>query len=246
MNWSLVVDPRLREGPKRIIFLLKDVAEKLDSEMVFIFCPDRARAATWKVPYGWMYAERPLPPEITLSQEDEIVRRPLANERFVLDRGLRDAIPLPFAAFGVHSLIATRIGYERREGLLVACNSRSVRGKPPFELRYQLADVDLALVMARVISLDGVGDLLREGRMELKDKADDAWTRDKPELLRTHPGWYVAYQKGTRIALEPSLDRLVAAMNEKLGVPHEPCEFHEIVDIKAERRGPSPRLMPAQ
>ena len=243
MNWSLVIDPRLDEGPERVLFLLKNIAENLNSETAFVLCRDRDRPGIWKVPSGCLYAEREVPGEITLSEKEEVVARTLQEERVVLDKALGDKIPAPLDQMGVHSLIATALGYEERNGLLVVCNSKSP-SDPPYPLRYQRADVDLALVMARVISMDGVGELLREGRMELKDKPNDAWAREKPELLRTHPGWYVAYQEGTRVALEPSLGRLVAAINERLGVPHKPCEFHEIVEKPPERRGPSPRLMP--
>jgi len=74
----------------------------------------------------------------------------------------------------------------------------------------------------------------------------DIWSKEKEVLLRTHHSWFVAYQEGKRIALEPSLDRLVATLNEKLGVPRKPCEFHEIIEKPAFRRGPSPRLKPTK
>ncbi len=74
---------------------------------------------------------------------------------------------------------------------------------------------------------------------------EDIWNREKKELLKAHNGWFVAYQDGKRVALEPSLDRLVFAMEEKLGMPRRPCEFHEIIERPAVRRGPSPRLRPA-
>ena len=69
----------------------------------------------------------------------------------------------------------------------------------------------------------------------------DIWSREKEQLLKTHRGWFVAYQDGERVALEPSLDRLVAAMDEKLGSPRKPCEFHEIIEQPLVERGPSPR-----
>jgi hypothetical protein len=67
------------------------------------------------------------------------------------------------------------------------------------------------------------------------------------ELLKTHHGWYVAYSGGQRIALEPSLAQLVAAIKEKLGPPPRPaCEFHEVVEQPSTGRGPSPRLWPTR
>ncbi|MFH1670629.1 MAG: hypothetical protein ABIA92_03505 [Patescibacteria group bacterium] len=71
---------------------------------------------------------------------------------------------------------------------------------------------------------------------------DLLWIQEKPLLLRTHRGWYVAYHGGERIALEPTQAKLQATINRKLGVPHTPCDFHEIVEKPAARRGPSPRL----
>jgi len=76
-------------------------------------------------------------------------------------------------------------------------------------------------------------------------RRDDIWNREKGELLKTHHGWFVAYQDGKRVALEPSLDQLVFALEEKLGMPRRPCEFHEITELPMVRRGPSPRLRPA-
>lgn len=81
-------------------------------------------------------------------------------------------------------------------------------------------------------------------KQETAKTMKDTWSREKEELLKTHPGWFVAYQNGKRVALEPSLDRLVAALEEKLGKPRKPCEFHEIVELPPVRRGPSPRLWP--
>jgi len=72
------------------------------------------------------------------------------------------------------------------------------------------------------------------------------WSGEKPHLLRTNPGWFVAYLGGTRVALEPSLDRLVAELEKQLGTPRPPCEFHQIVERLPVRRGPSPRLRPAK
>ena len=244
-NWSRLIHGRVDEGTERVSLLMKEIAEKLNSEMAFVLWPDRTKAGIWRVPRGWMYAEREVSDEISLSDQEPIVQQTLHNERMVLDKGLGDAIPQTFEQMGVHSLVATVIGHQKREGLLVVCNSKSFAGTPPYQLRYQRADVDLALVMARVISLDGVGDLLDKDRLYFIGRwPNDTWACEKAELLRTHPGWYVAYQEGARIALEPSLDRLVMAINEKLGVPHRPCEFYEIVEKPVERRGPSPRLMP--
>ena len=72
--------------------------------------------------------------------------------------------------------------------------------------------------------------------------ADDIWTQEKPRLLKSHRGWLVAYQARRRVALEPTLDRLLAVLDEKLGTPRKPCEVHHIVEVPAHRRGPSPRL----
>ena len=72
------------------------------------------------------------------------------------------------------------------------------------------------------------------------------WNKEREELLKTHHGWFVAYQDGERVALEPSLDRFVAALEEKLGKPRKPCEFHAIVERPPVRRGPSPRLWPTR
>ena len=68
------------------------------------------------------------------------------------------------------------------------------------------------------------------------------WRSEKGELLRKHRGWFVAYCDGQRVALEPSLDGLMAALDEKFGTPRAPCDIHEITEDISAWRGPSPRL----
>lgn len=70
-----------------------------------------------------------------------------------------------------------------------------------------------------------------------------AWLKEKAELLKTHAGWFVAYQDGERVALEPDCDRLVNAIGAKLGEGRRPVDFHEIVEKPVVHRGPSPRYM---
>lgn len=70
-----------------------------------------------------------------------------------------------------------------------------------------------------------------------------AWLKEKKSLLKTHPGWFVAYQDGVRVALEPGLDRLVKAVDEALGEHRRPVQFREIIDKPVIHRGPSPRYM---
>ena len=72
--------------------------------------------------------------------------------------------------------------------------------------------------------------------------AESVWTQEKPRLLKSHRGWLVAYKGRRQVALEPTLDRLLAALDEKLGAPRKPCQVHHIVEAPLRRRGPSPRL----
>lgn len=71
--------------------------------------------------------------------------------------------------------------------------------------------------------------------------AGTAWAKEKAGLLRTHPGWFVAYREGRRVALEPSIEQLIGALDELFGRPRKPCEYYEVVGRLAPRRGPSPR-----
>ena len=70
----------------------------------------------------------------------------------------------------------------------------------------------------------------------------EIWTREKPGLLKSHRGWFVAYRGRQRVALESTVERLLAALDEKLGSPRKPCEVHQIVEVPLHRRGPGPRL----
>lgn len=64
------------------------------------------------------------------------------------------------------------------------------------------------------------------------------WEEEKEELERTHHGWFVAYQDGERVALEPDCNRLVASMDKQLGSPRRPCLFHEIGAVPNNRLSP--------
>jgi hypothetical protein len=70
----------------------------------------------------------------------------------------------------------------------------------------------------------------------------NGWASDKPRLLRSHKGWFVAYQGARRVALEPTIERLLAALDDRLGTPRKPCEFHQVLVQPPTRRGPSPRV----
>jgi hypothetical protein len=79
-------------------------------------------------------------------------------------------------------------------------------------------------------------------RPKVRPAAGDAWSREKPRLLRSHRGWFVAYRGGRRVALEPTVERLLAALDDRLGTPRKPCEFHQIVEEPPSRRRQSPRV----
>lgn len=69
-----------------------------------------------------------------------------------------------------------------------------------------------------------------------------AWLREKSDLLKTHAGWFVAYQDGVRVALEPDCDKLIKAVDVALGDHRLPVTFREIIDQPVIQRGPSPRM----
>jgi hypothetical protein len=81
------------------------------------------------------------------------------------------------------------------------------------------------------------------GELDKNEGTKTKWSNEKEELLRTHRGWFVAYSNDERVALAPTLNHLVKALDEKLGSPRKPCEFHEIIEQPVFHRGPSPRLM---
>ena len=68
----------------------------------------------------------------------------------------------------------------------------------------------------------------------------NGWATEKARLLRSHRGWFVAYQGPRRVALEPTIERLLAALDDRLGTPRKPCEFHQVTNQPQTRRGPSP------
>ena len=250
-NWSVLLRGVVGQEPRRASFLLKEIAESLRSEMAFLLAACGEMPGYWTIPEGWIYSEKEFPKDLSVSGEADIIERVISEESVVLDTKIGDTIPEPLANPGVESAIAVAIGYPKREALLAVCNSKNLVGRPPFQVRYTRADVELAVVMARVISMDGVGKLIHKEiteveRMVKDTRSKDAWNREKKELLRSHPGWFAAYQDGERVALQPSLDRLVLALDEELGTPRKPCEFHEIVERPAARRGPSPRLWPTK
>jgi hypothetical protein len=92
----------------------------------------------------------------------------------------------------------------------------------------------------------GAGSVIHEKTTRTTSGLQTAWTKEKAALVRSNPGWFVAYHEGRRVALEPSLDRLIAVLNAKLGVPRKPCEILEVTEQPRQWRGPGPRLMPGQ
>jgi len=70
---------------------------------------------------------------------------------------------------------------------------------------------------------------------------ESTWKQDRPSLLKTHYGWFAAYQDGKRVALEPDCDMLVKAVDKKLGSNRRPVTLHEIIETPIKHRGPSPR-----
>jgi len=80
-------------------------------------------------------------------------------------------------------------------------------------------------------------------RPKARPAAGNGWAREKPCLLRSHRGWFVAYQGARRVALEPTVERLLDALDHHLGTPRKPCEFHQVVEQPLSRRGPSPRVI---
>lgn len=250
-NWSRIVHGRVEKEQRRVSFLLKEIAEKLESETAFLLAPSGEMPKVWTIPAGWIYSEKEFPTDLSISDETDLIKKALSEESIVLDAKIGDIIPEPLAKSGIESAIAVAVGYPNREALLVVCNSKKLVGRPPLQVRYTRADEKLAVVMARVISMDGVGRCIHKKIVDIEPRVKatqtkDTWTREKGRLLSIHPGWFVAYQDGKRVALEPSLDRLVAALDEKLGTPRKPCEFHEIVERPSVERGPSPRLWPAR
>ena len=248
-NWSRIVHGRGERSGASL--LLKEIAEKLESETVLLLAPSGETPEVWTIPEGWIYSEKDFPTDFSIFGEADIIEKTLSEESVVLDTKLGDTIPEPLAKSGIESAIAVAVGYPEPEALLVVCNSKKLVGRPPFQVRYTKADDELATVMARVISMDGVGKFIHKKITKAEPmvkytRRKDVWNREKEELLKTHPGWFVAYQDGKRAALEPSLNQLVAALDEKLGTPRKPCEFHEIVERPAVQRGPSPRLWPVR
>jgi len=245
-NWSRIIHGGVEEDLDRVSLLLKEITEKLESETAFVLTPSKETPGIWTILEGWIYSEKEFPTDLSVSNEADIIKKTLLEESMVLDTKLEDRIPEPLEKLGIESVIAVAIGYPKREALLVVCNRKKLVGRPPFQIHYTKADGELAVVMARVISMDGVEKLIHKKSTEADQTVKDIWSKEKEELLKTHLGWFVAYQEGKRVALEPSLDRLVAALDKKLGKPRKPCEFHEIVERPAFQRGPSPRLMPAR
>ena len=252
---SWLVHGRIKEGSVRVAYLLSLLAKQLCTETVFLLAPSLANPHAWEIPEGWLYSEKAFAPGLIVPADSGILRRVFLEESIVLGADVGEPIPQPFAERGVRCLIAIAVRCPEPDGVLVMCNRKRRARRGPFQVSYTLADSKRATAFARVISLDGVGEFLQDRKKKAAERAaavperttqKDAWLAEKEELLRTHRGWFVAYRDGERVALEPSLERLIDAIDEKLGSPRRPCEFHEILEKPPVRRGPSPRLQPAR
>lgn len=240
-NWSRIVHTGAERAPQRVVSLLKEVAGNFNSETAFLLAPAEQEPGLWRIPEGWVYSEKDFSADFSLPAGADVVRHALSDESVVLDAEAGDTIPELLAKAGIRSVVAAAVGFRQREALLVVCNAKKLSGRAPFQVRYTTAHRELAMIMARVISMDGVGKFIHKTRPEVNPRSPYPWREEKHDLLRSNPGWYVAYQAGKRVALEPTQESLVAALERKLGKPRKPCEFHRIVECAAPRRGPSPR-----
>lgn len=75
----------------------------------------------------------------------------------------------------------------------------------------------------------------------LPEANEKTWLKEKPDLLNTHTGWFVAYQDGVRVALESDCDGLEKALDAALGKYRRPITFHEIVESPEIHRTLSPQ-----
>jgi hypothetical protein len=228
---------------------MKEIAEGINSKMAFVIYKNSR--GMWQIPEGGAYSEEQPFSEIAFSKQDEIIERalsasttPIILDNFLESERPESKIPDPLKQMGIDSLIAAFIQPKNGLGFLFVCNSKRHRVRTNFPLSYELSDVKRAQFYAKQIERRRE---LRYSDLEpFKYYEKDPWTYEKPELLKTHPSWYVAYQDGKRVALSPTLNELMAGINKKFGVPHKPCELHEIVDKPALHTRQSPRLMPTR
>jgi hypothetical protein len=221
---------------------MKDIAERIHSEISFVLYENETKGL-WQIPKGGAYSEEKPLPQITFPRQDKFILEMLSAsaKTTVLDSiFLEHTIPDSLKRIGINSLIAVPIQPKKLHGLLFVCNSKMHTGRPGLKLSYELRDVQLAQFYAN--HFPTYGTIFKE---PVKMNSMYAWTHEKPELLKTNPGWYVAYQDGKRIALAQSLTMLMTEIKEKLGVSHKPCEFHEIVAKPVQQYRQSPRLMPS-
>lgn len=76
-----------------------------------------------------------------------------------------------------------------------------------------------------------------------RTKSKKTWDEEKQELMMNHQESFIAYRDGKRIALEFSIDQLVAALGEKTGKPHKSCEFHKIMSNQQQSPDNSEHLL---
>ena len=182
-NWGILLNMGFEQKSRRIFVLLREISNKLESETALLLAPHDGKSGVWTIPEGWVYSESNFPVNFAVSGREHIIGRALSEESIVIDTKLGDVIPEPLAKSGVESAIATAIGYPEREGLLFVCNSKKEFGRPPFQVHYTNRSRELAMVIARVISLNGVGNFIRQlSTRKWTVVETGTWMQEKKEL----------------------------------------------------------------
>jgi len=253
-NWSLPLRGFSHPTPDQVCLVFKDIAENLHCATAFLLVAKQRGHSDWQVPDGCGYSIEGSPGLVMMDSQSDFVHKALSHETSVIER---DKVPKEFTGMGLTAVVGVGVGPPNRKGVLVLGR----RGVPDqggrFKLHFTSADVDHAVVYGRVISVNGLWDYVEKAKFpsELPEgkgviptpDSKNLWASEKSRLLQTHPGWYVAYSRGKRVALEPTLDKLARAIKKALGPPQRPaCEFHEMVENPGRGRGPSPRLWPVR
>lgn len=152
-NWAalcLEISGQKEDAAKR---LCQVVAKELHSDACFLLARAKDDRSRLVVPSGWLYSENEFPTQVSISADDEFVTGVLSEDSFVIGDKMGKEIPESLAKVGIKSGILASVGYPARKFIFVVCNSTSLPGKPPFEVRYTLKDRKLVEAIAKVLSL---------------------------------------------------------------------------------------------
>jgi hypothetical protein len=147
-NWSIISNCIAKNQSGKESYILKEVANSLNSEIAFIITE---KGDGFRIKDNWYYSRLHQNLNIVLSQNSNFIRTAFKNKTVVIDYMLNDKIPPVFKKFGIKSLLAIAMNCEKEKCILCIGNTKNLTGTQPYQVSYTRSDIELAEVISLVM-----------------------------------------------------------------------------------------------